>query len=134
MKAAGHRERAGARGRCLPGALREDDVVAAAGDVAEGVAGVDDELGVVCDELIVVGGVMRGDEDGVVAGEGLGGEFDGLEAEVAVAAHFVRAWDVGVVVVDVGAELSESLDELEAGGLADVVDVGLVGEAEDEDL
>ena len=49
-------------------------------------------------------------------------------------AHAWRYRDVGVVVGDVGAAFEEEVDDLEGGAFAGVVDVGLVGEAEDEDL
>ena len=84
------------------------------------------------DHLPVVGRVVRGDEHAVVGGEGLGRELDAGHPQV-VLAHLVRGGDVGVVVVDVGAEVAEPFDQLEAGALADVVDVGLVGQSQEQD-
>ena len=54
--------------------------------------------------------------------------------EVRPGAHAGGYRDVGVVVGDLGAEAQEVIDELEGGTLSGIVDVFLVGQAEDEDL
>src|SRR6476660_4381527 len=107
--------------------LRLDDVGLVALVVAGDAAGVDQELGVGDDVGPVVGGVVGGDDDAVVLGELGGGELDGAHLQVVVA-HLGGGGDVGVVVVDGGAQVLELLDDLEGRAFADVVDVGLVRE------
>ena len=48
--------------------------------------------------------------------------------------HLVRRRHVRVVVIDLGPEVLELLDQLEARALADVVDVRLVRQPKHEDL
>lgn len=119
-------------GRDEVGGSGLDDAGSGAGDRGHGVAGVDDESGVAGEEGVVDVGVVGDDEGGVEGGHGFGGEGDGAEVE-AVLAHLGEAGDVGVVVGDLGAALVEEADDLGGGGFADVVDVGLIGDAEDED-
>ncbi len=90
---------------------------------AGGVAEVDDDLGALDDVAVVDCGVRGDDRDAVVA---LGLERRG--------AHPVELLDVRVVVADVGAGRPQQLDQLLGRRLAHVADVGLVGDAEDQDL
>ena len=96
-----------------------------------GVSGVDYQLGLVDDGFVVVGGVVGDDDYGIVVSEV--GERGVGHVEVVVAAA-TDGGKVGVVVGDDGALVSEEFDDGEGRRLAEVVDVALVGEAEDEDF
>ena len=75
---------------------------------------------------------MVGDDNyGVVLAEVVEGSIDHVEVVVAAVADL---GEEGIVVGDDGALLAEQLDNGERGRFAEVVDVALVGEAEDEDF
>ena len=91
-----------------------------------GVAEVDDELGVLDELLVVDGRVVGDDHDAVVLGRL---ERDGLHREAVLG----ELGHVRIVVGDVCARVLEQADDLHRRRLAHVRDVGLVGDAEDED-
>src|SRR5579872_1889775 len=126
------RSAVGSAGGC--GELAEDDFVAATLDAASGVARVDDQLGRVNDLGVVVAGVVGGNDDAIVTGDGLRVERHRLHVLVVIVAHLVKLREVGIVVVEFGAALLEQLHDLQRGRLAKVIDVFLVGDAEDEDF
>ena len=110
------------------------DLAGFGGDGGHGVAGVDDEVGGLGQGGVVHVFVGGGDEDAVVALDGGGVEGNGFAAgEVGVLAGLADDGEVVVVVVHHRAAGFELLHEDVGGGLAVVVDVRLVGEAEDED-
>ncbi len=101
-------------------------------DIGHGVARVDDERGVLADE-VVVDAVMVGDDEYAIGRfDFFGGQFDALEIDV-VLAHFGECGAVGVVVLQFGAVVHELLDDLGSGRFTDIIDIGLVRDAEHED-
>ena len=96
-----------------------------------GVSGVDDQFGLLDDGWVVVAGVVGDDEDGVVLAEVVERSAGHVEVVVAAVAH---GGEVGVVVGDDGALVAQQFDDGERGRLAQVVDVALVGQAQDQDL
>lgn len=104
-------------------------------NAGHGVSGVDYQVGMGSEFHEVVSGMVGGDDDEVLSGEVFGGPCEGFAAcPVHVLAGGTDDGNVGVVEVDGGAESLESIHELEGGGFAHVVDVGLVGEAEQQDV
>ena len=116
------------------GRLLSFDNLGGAGDGGHGVAGVDDEGGPGGELGEVGGAVVGGDDDGVLLADGfLAPGLGGGSLPAGVLAGGADEGDVGVVVGDGGAEGGEAVEEFEGGGFAHVVDVGFVGEAEEED-
>ena len=113
---------------------RLHDVIPLPLHVPHRVAGVDDQLRVVGDHLPVVRRVVRRDQRR--------SRTPSASPAISSTLFICRSWcrilcvarHVRVVVVDLGAELLELLDQLEARALAHVVDVRLVRQAQDEDL
>ncbi len=103
-------------------------------DAASGVARVHDQLGGVDDRRVVVAGVIGGDDDAIVAADGLRVERHRLHVLVVVVAHLVKLREVGIVVVEFRAALLQQLHDFQRGRLAEVIDVFFVGDAEDQDL
>jgi hypothetical protein len=100
-------------------------------DASGGVAGVDNELGFFDDGAVVVGGMVCDDDDCVVLAEIVEGRVGHIEGVVPAVTN---GGEIRVVVGDDGAFFAEEFDDGERGGLAQIVNVALVGEAEDEDL
>jgi hypothetical protein len=100
-------------------------------DAACGVAGVDDELGVFDDGGVVVGGMVGDDDDCIVLAEVVERCVGHVKGVVTA---LTDGWEIGVVVGDDGTSFAEELDDGERRRLAQIVDVALVSEAEDEDL
>src|SRR5262244_404796 len=93
------------------------------------IASVDDEGRALGDAHVVEARVAGENEHAVGRGQSVGGGLDGgqlvpLDGEL-------RSERIGIA--DVRALLHEVLDDLEGGRLADVVDIGLVGDAQHED-
>src|SRR5881628_1755498 len=104
------------------------DEVGRARHVLRRVPGVEDEPGPTDDGGLVVPGVGRQNNDGVVGGD-VSGPGDGVETD-AVDRH--RRHE-GVVVRDEGALARQEIDDLERGRIARVGHVGLVSDAQRED-
>ena len=103
-------------------------------DLVHCIPGVDDEIGVVGDGLEIESGVVGGDDDGVLGGEGFRVEGQGGGAgPVHVLASRADDGDMRIVVGDSGAEFLEAIHEREGWRFTHVVDVGLVGETEQQD-
>ena len=95
-----------------------------------GVARVEDEMAFHGHEVPVDGFVLGDDEDHVGFVEALLGEGHALE----VTAVDAELGNVGVVVDQLGAFGVENAHDVHGGAFAAVVDVGLVGHPEDQDL
>src|SRR5687767_10526843 len=96
-----------------------------------GVAGVYYEGGMLRDPIIVVLGVVGGDYHHVGRGEGLFSEGAAFNGRLVLG--YLERGDVGIVVGHLGAFLTQEVDDVYSGGLAHVLHVALVGDAEDED-
>jgi len=49
-------------------------------------------------------------------------------------AHLVELREIGIVVIEIGAALFEDFHDFQRGGLSQVVDILLIGDAEDQDF
>ncbi len=92
-------------------------------------AGIDEQRGLLGDRDPVIDAVIGDDCDAI--GRGYGRVEIGLGAEAHAVVAELR--DVGIVIADVGALVLEQLDDVKRGRLADVVDILLVGDPEQED-
>jgi hypothetical protein len=101
------------------------------GDAFGGVSGVDYQFGLVDYLLVVIGGVVGDYDYCVVAADVIQRRVGHVEVVVAASAYF---GEVGVVVGDRSAPFAEEFDDGQRWGLAEVVDVAFVGQAEDQDL
>ncbi len=99
-------------------------------DAFGGVARVHDDLGFGHDAPVVIAGVVSDDEDGVVLAKVIQRGAGHVQIVMPASAHGGEEW---VVVADLGAGLAKQLDDGERRGFAEVIDIALVGEAEDED-
>ena len=94
------------------------------------VLGVEDSLGVLLHEGVIDAGVCRRDDDDIRRLHERCGQFLFTRIPDAAVAVFR---DERVIIADVGPFFAELLDHADGGGLAIVVDVLLVGYAEDQD-
>lgn len=97
------------------------------------VARIDDERGVLRDPSVIVGGMIGDDHDRVhgfqqLRGEGHGGHVEGVLPDLG------DLEDVGIIVKDLGPLFAEVLYDFKGGGFPHVVDILLVGNAQDKNL
>src|SRR5262249_54287715 len=85
--------------------LAGHDAVAVSRDAARGVAGVHDDFGSVDDGVVIVAGVVGGDDGRVVLAEALRGQRHRLHVLKIVVAHLVQLREVRIVVVELSAAL-----------------------------
>ena len=102
---------------------------------SEDAAGIHDERGVLQHLVIVHTAVVGHQDDSILGrkelfGEGLGGEV----SQVPPGPGLRDAWDMGVVIADVGAHIDELGQDDERRAFTRIRDVLLIGQAENQDL
>ncbi len=86
------------------------------------------------DSIVIVAGMIGGDQHAIVAGELGGRERDRTHVREIVMAHLVERREIGIVVFHEGAALGEEFEKLQRRRLAEVVDVFFVGDAEEQNF
>src|ERR1022692_633888 len=94
------------------------------------VAGVDDQLSFADNLAVVVVGVIGDDHDAVVLAQLV--QFGPLHLQI-VLSSLSNKREVGIVVADLSAFLLQQFDDGERGRLAQIIDVSLVGHAQNQD-
>src|SRR3989339_1036557 len=94
-----------------PSPSRLADLLAAGGDALGRVAGVDDQRRVPDDEIVVVTGVIGGDQHGILRGEELGGKLRARHVGHVVVPHRGEHGDVRIVVAEDRAAGAEQLHQ-----------------------
>src|SRR6185437_8159072 len=100
-------------------------------DSSGGVSAVNDKLSLVYDGAVVVGGMVGDDQNRVVLAEVFEWSVGHVKRVVSAVAYRGK---VRIVVKDICALFAEKLDDGERWRLAEIIDVALIGEPENENL
>src|ERR1700756_4680871 len=115
-------------------ALAVNDLFAVLFHAPGGVPRVHHELGVAGDGVVVIAGMIGGDQDAVVAGKAFGRQVDGAHVGKIVGAHFVGGGEVRIVVIEKSAAGGKQFKEFERGRFAKIVDILFIGHAKQKDF